>query len=100
MHRALAVAQPDGLELEAEQIDGAAVESVGDEAWNGRLRKARVEDVSETVPDVGNGFRRPIDGNLAALPEVKRTYIVQAHDVVGVRMGEQDGNNSFDTRAK
>src|ERR1035438_9006867 len=81
IHRAFAVTKPYGCEVEPEKIDRAAVKSVRDQARHGGFRVAGIEDVAETVPDVCNGLRRAVNGNLAALPEIKRPYIVQAHDI-------------------
>src|ERR1035438_10840068 len=81
VHCAFAVTKPYGCEVEPEKIDRAAVKSVRDQARHGGFRVAGIEDVAETVPDVCNGFRRAVNGNLAALPEIKRPYIVQAHDI-------------------
>ena len=39
-----------------------------------------------------------IDRNAFLLPEIEGPHIVQAHDVVGVGVGEEDGIHAIDAR--
>lgn len=100
VHCAFAVTEPDRREIESEEIDRSAVKSVGDQPRHRGFRITGVEDVAETVPDICNGFSRAVNGNLTALPEIKRAYVVEAHDMVGMRMREQNGIHSFDPGAQ
>src|SRR5271156_2354225 len=91
VHRAFSVTKTQGCELEAEEIHRAAVKEVSDQAWNGRFRETGVEDVAKTTPDVVDGLGGTVNRNLASLPEIERAYVVQTHDMVGMRMSEQNG---------
>src|SRR5690349_23172582 len=55
---------------------------------------------SEDAPDICDRFRRTINRNDAALLEVERADVVEAHDVIGVRVCKQDGVDPFDARAE
>ena len=48
----------------------------------------------------GHGLRRRVDRDAALLPEIERPHIVQAHDVVGVRVGEDHGVQAVDAGAQ
>jgi hypothetical protein len=56
--------------------------------------------IKRGTADVVDGFDRAVNGNLAALPEIKRADIVQSHDMVRVRMREQNSIHPFDPRAQ
>ena len=59
-----------------------------------------VEDVAKTRLDGGHGLRRGVDRNGALLPEIERPHVVQAHDVVGVGVGEDHRIEAVDARAQ
>ncbi len=61
---------------------------------------AAVEDVLEDALDGGHGLRRGVDRNGALLPEIERAHVVQAHDVVGVGVGEEHRIQMVDARAQ
>ena len=90
-----------GMNSSPNRSMGAPSKACGDQARDARIPLSRRRKCS------GNSagccpmcFGDAVNRNFAALPEIERTYIVQAHDMVGVRVGEQDGVDAFDLRAQ
>jgi hypothetical protein len=82
--------KPDGRKREAEDIDGRFIENVRDQTGPGRFRFVIIEDVLEAAAYIVNGFRRSVNGNYATLFEIKGADIIEAHDVIGMRVSEED----------
>ena len=59
-----------------------------------------VEDVGKAAPDGGHGFGGGVNRDGAALPEIEGPNIVQAHEMVRVRMREEHGIEPVDPGAQ
>src|ERR1700682_2644308 len=100
VYHAGAVREPEGQEFESKQIEGRGFEDIHFEVRPGRFGFALVKDVAERPADIGDGFGRTVDGDDAALPEVEGAYVVESHDVIGVRVRAEDGVNALDAGAQ
>ena len=98
--RRLAMQEGDGRELDAEQIDGGAVQHVGFQLRHGGLLFLTVEHVAERAMNGGHRSLRRVDGDGRALVEVERPYVIQAHDVVGMLVREQDRVEALEARSQ
>ena len=86
----VAVEKRDGSEGDAEKLEGLADFAKGD-TGNGAELGETVEDVREGAAQGLEGGSVGIDGKNGVLAEVVRADVVEAHDVVGVSVGEEDG---------
>src|SRR5450432_1308997 len=87
-------------ELQAEQVERRSIEQARVQLRNVGLLLHAIEDILEAAPDRGHGVLRGEDRNLRAPAEVERPHVVQAHDVVGMRMGEEDRVQTFHARTQ
>ncbi len=90
----------DGGEIQTEQVERGAVERMGVQLGDGRILFLAVEDIAERSMYGGHGALGCVDGNARTLPEIEGAHIVQAHDVVGMRVREQDGIHAVDPGAQ
>jgi len=85
-----AVEEWDGYEGNAEELEGAfdfVEENAGDSAEGGFV----VKDVREGAADDAESLRGTVDGHGGALADVEGANVVEAEDVVGVAVGEENG---------
>ena len=80
--------------------NGVAIDAVRGRAAARWIPLAAIEDVAEAALDGGHGVGRGVDGNLALLAEVEGTHVVEAHDVVGMRVSEDHRVEAVDTGAQ
>ncbi len=95
-----AVIEGDGGDLLAEEFEGFAVEDVGGEAGDGIFFAGVGEDVFEDAADDGEGGFGAVYGDEAALAKVEGADVVEAEDVVGGGVGEEDGVEGADAGSK
>ena len=85
-----AVEQGNGDERNTEKFEGAfdfVEKDAGDSAESGLV----VKDVGESAADDAECFRGTVDGHGSALADVEGANVVEAEDVIGVAVGEEDG---------
>src|SRR5579862_6134843 len=91
INRRSAVQQRNWLELHSKNIEGLAVERVRVELRHGGFALLIGENVTEDAMDSCHRVGRCENRNARFLAEIEGANIVEAHDVVGVRVGEKDG---------
>jgi hypothetical protein len=90
-----AVKKRHGNDGNAEKLE-RAFDFVEDDTRDGAQRGPGVEDVREGAADNAESFFGTIDGNSRALADIERANVVEALDVIGVAMGEQNGFKALD----
>jgi len=80
----------NGDEGNAEELEGA-FDFVEEDAGDGAESGLAVKDVVEGAADDTEGFGGAVDGHGSALANVEGANVVEAEDVVGVAVGEENG---------
>ena len=89
----------DGDKLDAHQFE-RGVHDVQVDTWDGALRRCSIKDVGEGAANHAKGFFRAVDRERRFLADVERANVVEAEDVVGVAVGEQDGVEAIEADAE
>ena len=94
-----AVGEGDALEGGSEEVDGGAgggVDAVDLYAGAGGVAFLLAEGVLEDAFDGGGGGVVGVDGEVCVVVEGEGAQVVEAHDVVGVAVGVEDGVDAAD----
>ena len=95
-----AVQDGDGKKLQPEEVEGLSVDEARFNFRNIGRPFLAVKDVRETAAHGLHRVGRGIDGDIAALPEIEGTDVIQSHYMVGMSVGEDHGSKTFDAGAK
>ena len=97
-----AVGDGDALEVGSEEIDegaGGGIEAMDFDAGAGGVTVFGAEGVFEDAFEGGGGVVVGVDGEVAGEMEAEGAKIVEAHDVVCVAVGVEDGVDAADALA-
>lgn len=95
-----AVEERDGDDGFSKEIEGSAGEGLDSEMGAAGFLFAIGEDVLEDAADDVEGVGAAVDGDVGLLPEIKGADIVEAEDVVGVAVSEENGVEFGDAGAE
>jgi len=98
-HVHFAVEQRDGNDGDAKKLEGA-FDFVEDDAGEGAEGGPGVEDVGEGAADHTEGLLGAVDRHGGALANVEGANVVEALDVIGVAVGEQNGFQAIKARGE
>ena len=90
----------DGDDLAVEEVKWRAIEGAGFEFGTAGFVVLLREDVLEDALDGFEGLRAAVDGDGAGLAEIEGADVVEAEDVVGVAVSEEDGVEFGDADAE
>ncbi len=93
-HVHVAVEERHGNDGNAEKLEGA-LDFVEDDAGEGAEGGLGVKDVGEGAADDAEGFLGAVNGHGGALADVEGANVVEALDVIGVAVGEQNGGEAI-----
>src|SRR5258707_12259376 len=98
-HFEVAVQQGDGNNLRAHQLKWA-IDDVEVHARDGALRGSVIEDVREGAAKHAKRFFRAVHGQGGFLADVEGANVVEAEDVFGVGVGEQNGVEAIEANTQ
>ena len=98
-HPEIAVQQRHGNNLHAHQLEWA-MDNVEVDARNGALRGRVVKNIGKGAANHAKRFFRAVHGERGFLANVEGANIVEAEDVVGVAVGEEDGVEAIEADAE
>ncbi len=95
-----AVEERDGLDVESEEFEGAAVVVVGFDFGDVGGAGDGIEHIRKDAAEGVEGVGGSVDGDAGALEDVEGADVVEAEDVIGVGVGEEDGVDAADVVAE
>ena len=95
----IAVEQRHRDKRDAEKFNGALHGDQGD-AWHGAERRLVIEDVGKHAPDDAKCFFIAVDGQRRALANIERANVVEAENVVGMTVRQQNGVEAVESNTE
>ena len=96
VRHAAAMSHEDGLHFHAGHLNRSRIENIGSQAGTAGFGGRFVKHVLEYPADGDKSVGGSVDGDIVFLHEVERPYVVQAKDMIGVRMGIEDSVKPID----
>ncbi len=96
VHGALAVIHANRLNGDTGYVDRCILEQMRAQPGSAGLTRRVIEHVMERLLDNGESRGRGVDGDVRLLHKIERADIVQAKDVVGMRVREENRVNPID----
>src|ERR1700730_2547127 len=98
-HFQIAMPQRHGNDLHAHQLE-RAIDDVKVHAGNSALRGRFIEHIGKGATNHAKSFFRAVDRQRGFLANVEGANVVEAEDVVGMAVGEQNGVEAVETDAQ